>query len=813
MNANAFALIATTTTLSSSANPSVLGASVTFTATVTDAMWMMSATGTVTFKDGATTLGTGTLNGASQASFSTSALTIGSHAITATYGGDFVFNPSTSSILTQDVTTKPTTTSLVSSINPSLVGAAITFTATVTGATTPTGMVTFKDGATTLGTDTLDGAGQASFSTSALTIGSHDITAVYGGDAVFSTSTSSILTQVVTAKPTSTSLASSANPSVVGGAITFTAAVTGTTMPTGMVTFKDGATTLGTDTLDGAGEARFSTSALAVGSHDITVVYGGDPSFSASTSSILTQVITANPSATSLASSTNPSGVGDAVTFTATVTGATTPTGMVTFKDGATTLGSDTLDGAGQASFSTSALTIGSHDITAIYGGDASFSASTSPILTQFINSFAGATSVSATSLVSSANPSVLGAAVTFTATVTGATTPTGMVTFKDGAATLGTGTLDGTGKASFVASTLTAGSHAISAVYGGDMTYYASTSAILSQTVDVLGDSAHLRSWQLAASKIVAQQSGTAISAALNAAIADGFADCGAVIAASQNGMRLSMGAKSQAPSTVDGDQPLNPWCLWVHVRGFRLGTNAATADQSGGQINALAGMTRRISPDFLVGAFGGYERFDYSSRVLNSQLDGEGLTVGTYMGWRLRPGLQLDGGIAHSELLYRGAAGTAAGSFSASRTLITLGLRGSYAISEGLEIEPSARALALWESQASYNDTLGTEHAQRNFMTLHASLGARVIYRLPLSQAITIAPYLGVYMDYSWSYDDASVPSAPSDSTGATSARLTTGITVTASNGASVSLGGELGELGSANSLSAGAHVAIPF
>ena len=91
-----------------------------------------------------------------------------------------------------------TTTALASSANPSASGQAVTFTATVpaSGTGTPTGTVTFKAGATALGpVTTLDALGQATFTTSALTVGSHSITAVYGGDANFATSTSAALNQ------------------------------------------------------------------------------------------------------------------------------------------------------------------------------------------------------------------------------------------------------------------------------------------------------------------------------------------------------------------------------------------------------------------------------------------------------------------------------------------------------------------------------------------------------------------------------------------------------------------------------------------
>ena len=87
---------------------------------------------------------------------------------------------------------------LVSSVNPSAFGEAVTFTARVTSATseTPTGTVTFKDGATTLDTTTLS-AGEAAFTTATLDLGVHSVTAVYGGGTDVSGSTSSVLKQTV----------------------------------------------------------------------------------------------------------------------------------------------------------------------------------------------------------------------------------------------------------------------------------------------------------------------------------------------------------------------------------------------------------------------------------------------------------------------------------------------------------------------------------------------------------------------------------------------------------------------------------------
>ncbi|HEY0701505.1 MAG TPA: Ig-like domain repeat protein, partial [Candidatus Acidoferrales bacterium] len=292
---------------------------------------------------------------------------------------------------------------------------------------------------------------------------------------------------------TSTALGSSLNPSTSGTSVTFTATVTSSTAGsiTGTVTFFDGATQIGTGTL-AAGVATFATSTLTVASHSITAQYGGDTNYAGSTSPVVTQVVNGAGKATSstaLGSSLNPSTNGTSVMFTATVTSSTagTITGTVMFLDGATQIGTGTLT-AGVATFATSTLSTGSHMIMAKYGGDANYATSTSPVVTQVVT--AGTKATTTTTVASSQNPSASGASVTFTAMVTSAAagTITGSVMFLDGATQIGTGTLTA-GVATFATSTLTAGSHSITAQYGGDANYATSTSSIVTQVVSAAGD------------------------------------------------------------------------------------------------------------------------------------------------------------------------------------------------------------------------------------------------------------------------------------------------------------------------------------
>ena len=454
-------------TLSSSLNPSTYGSSVTLTAMVTPSV----ATGTITFKDGSTTLGTGTIS-SGVATFSSSKLAQGSHYLTASYGGSAKYNGSTSLLLIQVVNKANTTVTLASSANPSTYSSSVKFTATVTP-TTATGTVTFTNGSTTLGTGTIS-AGKATFSISTLAVGSNSITASYGGDTNDNSSTSATLTQTVNKTNTTVTLASSANPSAYGASVTFTASVTPTTA-TGTVTFTDGSTTLGTGTIS-AGKATFSISTLVVGSNSIKASYGGDTNDNGSTSSVLTQRVNEGNTTVTLASSANPSAYGASVTFTATVT-PTTATGTVTFTDGSTTLGTATISN-GSATYSTSTLASGSQSIKASYSGDTNDNGSTSATLTQTVNK----TNTTVT-LASSANPSAYGSSVTFTATVT-PTTATGTVTFTDGSTTLGTATISN-GSATYSTSTLASGSQSIKASYSGDTNDNGSTSATLTQTVN----------------------------------------------------------------------------------------------------------------------------------------------------------------------------------------------------------------------------------------------------------------------------------------------------------------------------------------
>ena len=184
-----------------------------------------------------------------------------------------------------------TTTTVTSSLNPSIYGQAVTLTASVTsvGKSVPTGTVTFFNGSSGIATVTLIG-GVASKTKINLPAGSLSITARYNGDSNSAKSTSTPLVQVVNQASTATFVSSSLNPSNEGQSVTLTAVVTSaTTGATGTVTFTSGGQTLGTIPLSGA-RSKLATSTLPLGSDQVTATYNGTSHISGSNGSV-TQVV------------------------------------------------------------------------------------------------------------------------------------------------------------------------------------------------------------------------------------------------------------------------------------------------------------------------------------------------------------------------------------------------------------------------------------------------------------------------------------------------------------------------------------------
>ena len=374
----------------------------TFTASVNPQTGGGNPTGTVQFRDGNTNLGTSVPLTNGSADLSTQNLSVGDHAITAVYTSDTNEFAGSQDTITQTVVSAPTVVGLTTSKSPSLLGESVTFTANVTaagpGGGTPTGSVQFMDGATNLGSAVNLLNGSANYPTSALTAGSHNITAVFSpANTNYITSTSPSLTQQVNME-TDTTLSSNSNNKKTdyGEFVTFTANVVvqnpGTGTPTGSVQFRDGNTNIGSAVSLSSGIATLSIETLISGNHSITAVYIPTGDFAPSTSNTLAHTVEAASTTTTIVSSKSTVTTTETLVFTATVTvdlpGGGTPIGSVQFRDGNTNLGSPiALGPSGEVVYTGSLGSTGNHDITAMYISNSSnFENSTSSKITILVN-------------------------------------------------------------------------------------------------------------------------------------------------------------------------------------------------------------------------------------------------------------------------------------------------------------------------------------------------------------------------------------------------------------------------------------------
>jgi uncharacterized protein (TIGR03437 family) len=284
---------------------------------------------------------------------------------------------------------------LTSSLNPSTYGDSVTLTATLSPASA-TGTVTFYDTLTYSNpfyssTTAVDIAtvvnGQAAWTTKTFSLGRHQLTATYSGDANFFGNTSAPLNQTVSAAKPLVTLTSSANPSSFAQSILLTATVSDA-FATGGVTFMDGRSVLGTSGIS-QGVAKLPVSTLSVGSHSLAAVYVGDSNDNQGTSPIITQTVVAGVAATvTLTASSNPATYGQSLTLTAGLS-APDATGLVTFYDGIAVLGTSGLV-AGQTSITINVLPAGQRRLRAYYSGDGTYNPVTSTILTETVSALPG---------------------------------------------------------------------------------------------------------------------------------------------------------------------------------------------------------------------------------------------------------------------------------------------------------------------------------------------------------------------------------------------------------------------------------------
>ena len=292
--------LASTTSLTSSANPSTLSSSVTFTATVTS-----GATGTVTFKDGSTVLGTATINGTT-ATFSTAGLSAGSHSITAVYGGNSTYDGSTSNAITQVVAAAPVVTS-----NPTgqtvNAGATATFTAAGIGNPAPTvqWQVSTNGGSSWAN---ISGATGTSYTTAATTAGNDG--SLYR--AVFINSLGSAATSAATLRvnqaPAITGQPNSVSANS-GSTVTFSATATGSPAPTVQWQSNNGG---GWTNISGATSTSYSTLASGNSGTQFRAVFTNTFGTATSNAATLTIAVVANVSSTSVGWGTQTANLVDA---------------------------------------------------------------------------------------------------------------------------------------------------------------------------------------------------------------------------------------------------------------------------------------------------------------------------------------------------------------------------------------------------------------------------------------------------------------------------------------------------------------------
>ena len=331
---NWYTAFSSTTGLTASPSSITATQSTTLTATVTGGVptgstYTPALSGSVNFTVGSTALGSCTLSGSSCAiSVTGLALGVGADSVAATFVGSNVYPTSTSSIATVNVTRGSTTTA-IAALSPVSLGASVTLSATVSPSTA-TGMVTFKDGSTTLGSGTISG-GVATLTVAATTangfaLGSNSITAVYTGDSNYNGSTSSATNLSVTAT-TATAVTATISSIALGSSTataSYTATVTlGSGTPAGTVAFTVGSVAVGSGTLSNgtvtvSGITPTTAHGYAVGSDTVTATF--TPTSGAlygSSSGTTTQTVTAPaytitpPAAVSLAP-----GGSQSVTFT-----------------------------------------------------------------------------------------------------------------------------------------------------------------------------------------------------------------------------------------------------------------------------------------------------------------------------------------------------------------------------------------------------------------------------------------------------------------------------------------------------------------
>ena len=356
-------------------------------ATVAPAAGTTIPSGTVTFLDGTTVLGTSSTNSSGVATFTTASLPGGTHALTAVFGATSDFLGSTSTAVNEVVNPESTTIDVLGiSSGASSFGQNVLITASVGAVVgTPTGSVTFKDGTSVIATIPLT-SGIATFSSSTLAVGAHSFTVSYSGTNSFDPSEAGPFSLSVSPTATTTTLSVPTSTPGVAQPETFIAtvspAVSGAASPTGTVVFHDGSAVLGTATLAN-GQAAITVALSGVGtSQVITASYSGSDGYQPSSSGNQTvTVVQATPATTLVATAVRARRKVRGVTLEAVVgaesPGGPVPTGTVTFDIGRRKLRSAVVAN-GMASVFVATRKARGKNFVVDYSGDADYTAKVS---------------------------------------------------------------------------------------------------------------------------------------------------------------------------------------------------------------------------------------------------------------------------------------------------------------------------------------------------------------------------------------------------------------------------------------------------
>lgn len=434
------------------------------------------ATGTVTFYNGSTAIGTASLGSSAFmttgiALLATSFSSVGPQSITVHYNGNDFYAPGTSAAMTigvfNDQLASSSITLQASTTTPQYL-TGVTLTAAVSPSSA-TGTVTFYNGSTNIGSAAVNG-GAASLTTSFAAGGTTTLHAVYSGDYNYLSSTSNSLAMNVSGpQVTTTNLSASTSTTAIGSSVALTAKLTPATV-TGAVTFYSGSTAIGTANVT-AGVATLTTMFSAPGNTLLKAVFAANAAWETSTSNQVSLFVSGNsPSTVLLQAAPTSLVIGYSSTLTATVS-PVAASGTVVLYDGTRAIDVASVAG-GTAVFVDTFMTAGPHSLTAVYSGNTTYLSSTSsPFILNVSNPGSAPTT---TTLTLSEYSGYTGDSVTLRVNVN-PSTATGQVDLYENGSLLQSVVLsNGTAAWSQVFSQ----GGSITAVYNGDTTYSPSSSS-----------------------------------------------------------------------------------------------------------------------------------------------------------------------------------------------------------------------------------------------------------------------------------------------------------------------------------------------